>query len=190
MIRIDKRKLAGIVLAGVLTFAGATTAFAADVNTEARLPVQKQFITIDKEEITSKIKTALDSLVKAGTITQAQADAALKNLTPGEGRIVIKDVIKNNPLKETLDELVKAGTITQAQEDAILKALPEKLEAGMHRGGILKRDPGEQGVFTKPGMRFGHNPLSGLVSDGTLTQEQAESILEAVRASLRPESKQ
>lgn len=202
MIKIDRKKLAAIALAGVLAFSGASTAFAEDTSTEAKQPARKQFIKIDKEEMESKFKTALDSLVKAGTITQSQADEALKYLTPGEGRVMkFKDAARINPLEETLEELVKEGTITQEQQDAILKKLQQKAEAGMQRFKALKEnakvdaneytkeDTAERKAIPMPGMRLGHNPLKKLVSDGVLTQEQADSILEAIKESVKPELK-
>jgi hypothetical protein len=62
-------------------------------------------------------KTALDSLVTAGTITQAQEDAITTALTPKKGAF---QKGQNGGFKTALDSLVTAGTITQAQETAIL----------------------------------------------------------------------
>ncbi|HEY8804144.1 MAG TPA: glycoside hydrolase family 30 beta sandwich domain-containing protein, partial [Clostridium sp.] len=60
----------------------------------------------------NKIKAKLDSLVKAGDITQTQEDDILKSATTKLNKGVIKT---------GLDCLVKAGIITQAQVDAIVK---------------------------------------------------------------------
>jgi len=60
----------------------------------------------------NKIKAKLDSLVKAGNITQTQEDTILKFATTKSSKGVIKT---------GLDGLVKAGIITKAQEDAIVK---------------------------------------------------------------------
>jgi len=62
-------------------------------------------------------KTALDSLVTAGTITQAQETAVETAMTPAKGNFKRGH---NNGFKTALDGLVTAGTITQAQETAIL----------------------------------------------------------------------
>ena len=57
----------------------------------------------------------MDSLVTAGTITQAQETAiqtAMSTATKSEAG-----------MKTAMDSLVTAGTITQAQEDAITTAM-------------------------------------------------------------------
>ena len=62
-------------------------------------------------------KTALDSLVTAGTITQAQETAIETAMTSAKGNF---NRGHNSGFKTALDSLVTAGTITQAQETAIL----------------------------------------------------------------------
>ncbi len=111
-------------------------------------------------EAKKDVKEALDGLVKAGTITQAQEDAIIKAIPQGKGgargfhcnkldelvkdktitseqKTAIENAIKTareakKDVKEALDALVKAGTITQAQEDAIIKAMPQG--KGKHMG--------------------------------------------------------
>ena len=63
------------------------------------------------------MKTAMDSLVTAGTITQAQEDALQTAMTASKGNA---NRGHNGGMKTALDSLVTAGTITQAQETAIL----------------------------------------------------------------------
>jgi competence protein ComGC len=103
-------------------------------------------------EAKKDVKEALDALVKAGTITQAQEDAVIKAMPMGRGghngfhgnklnelvtaktitaeqKTAVENAIKGareakKDVKEALDALVKAGTITQAQEDAVIKAMP------------------------------------------------------------------
>ena len=99
--------------------------------------------------VKNNIKSKLDGLVTAGTITQAQEDAAVNIATPNrEGR--------NNEIKVKLDGLVKAGTITQAQEDAIVKLATT----------TIKSAKGE--------MKTG---LDGLVTAGTITQAQEDAVV-------------
>lgn len=57
------------------------------------------------------LKTELNSLVTAGTITQEQADAITTAISTAEKG--------PDGMKTALDALVTAGTITQAQEDAL-----------------------------------------------------------------------
>ena len=63
------------------------------------------------------LKKAMDSLVTAGTITQAQETAIQTAMTTGKGDF---NRGHNGGMKTALDSLVTAGTITQAQETAIL----------------------------------------------------------------------
>lgn len=64
-----------------------------------------------------KHDNVLESLVKAGTITEDQQKAIQKAIKPS------KDA--QNTMKASLDSLVTAGTITQTQEDAVIKAFDD-----------------------------------------------------------------
>lgn len=88
--------------------------------------------TIQTQNIISRVQsvatqgrfaTNLDSLVTAGTITQAQADAiqtALEAAKPTGGPANGGEQNGDKGgFSSILDSLVTAGTITQAQEDAI-----------------------------------------------------------------------
>ncbi|KNY29310.1 hypothetical protein [Pseudobacteroides cellulosolvens] len=140
-------------------------------------------------EANKDIKEALDTLVKAGTITQAQEDAIIKAMPQGKGgprgfhsnklvelvtaktitseqKTAIENAIKaareaNNDVKEALDTLVKAGTITQTQEDAVIKAM-------------LQGKGGPRG--------FHNNKLDELVTAKTITSEQKTAIENAIKA--------
>lgn len=182
---IDKKKLAGAILAGVLTVAGATSAFAADVSNDTKAAVEKQFIKIDKTEIYSKVKAALDKLVSAGTITQAQADAALKEFTPGEGKGPFH-MIRGS----FLGKHVADGTITQAQADAINAALKTAREKGtgieavlkelVSAGTITQAQADSINAAIKTGMEADksiEDILKALVTDGTITEAQKEALL-------------
>ena len=72
---------------------------------------------------TAMTKSALDKLVKAGTIKSAQETAVIKALSTTK-----------TSEKAALDSLIKAKTITQAQETAILKTFPA--HGGFHGGGF------------------------------------------------------
>jgi polyhydroxyalkanoate synthesis regulator phasin len=72
------------------------------------------------------LKDILDSLVAAGTITQAQADAITSSMP---SKLTANDSNRTNKPENRLDKLVSAGTITQAQEDAINSALKSAFDA-------------------------------------------------------------
>lgn len=93
---------------------------------------------------TDNFKTQLDSLVTAGTITEAQETTVLNldlftpptsttgNTTTGTTETPTGDPTDN--IKTKLDTLVTAGTITEVQETAILNALKPS-DAGSTNGG-------------------------------------------------------
>ncbi len=98
-----------------------------------------------------------DSLVKAGTITQAQADAIQSAMKTGRE--------SKKSMKDVLDGLVSAGTITQDQENAIVKSFP----AREGKGGSDRRHG---------------NPMDSLVTTGTMTQAQADAVHSAFRSAM------
>lgn len=105
------------------------------------------------------IKSKLDALVTAGTITQDQETAALKLFTH-EG---VKKEDAGNFMKTKLDELVKAGTLTQAQETAVTNLFTADSDGrSMH-----ERGEAEHSLKTK---------LDALVTAGTITQAQETAI--------------
>lgn len=82
----------------------------------------------------------LGSLVKAGTITQAKADAIVKAFEaarpakPAAGSTATPSANRPDPAtahKAVLDSLVKAGTITQTEADAVQKAFEAARPQGM-----------------------------------------------------------
>lgn len=136
---IDKRKTAGIILAGALVFTG-TVSLAANEPTRA------------------PSGNAENVQVPASPVTREQ----------------VKERINN-----ALDKLVDDKVITQEQKDAVLKAMEARRPCN---GKERDRKPGEKDG--KPGnKRFRckkHGVLQDLVKDGTITQEQADAIREAI----------
>ena len=192
--KINKKKLAGVILAGVITVTGATSAFAADqAGNNQQVVTQNKPSKMDFSKMSTAIKSAIDSLVTAGTITQEQADAVAKVYTPGKGK---GDLLKAR--KNPFDELVAAGTITQAQADAISAAIKTGRESKKTTADITKelvtagtitqaQSDAVAKIFT-PGERKGEflggrkNPMDELVTVGTITQAQADAINTATKA--------
>jgi polyhydroxyalkanoate synthesis regulator phasin len=197
----NKKRLAGAILAGVIAVTGATSAFAADTSSNSQLAAgQNRPAKMDFSKMTTTIKTAINSLVTAGTITQAQADEILKVYTPGERKGIL-DGARKNPM----DELVTAKTITQAQADAINAAVKTGRESKKSAVDVLKElvkagtitqtqadaviaDAVEK-VFT-PRERIGgldrvrKNPIDELVTAKTITQAQADAVNAAIKAAI------
>lgn len=154
----------------------------------------------------------LASLVTAGTITQAQADAVEAALKPAEGETpgIDSSTDPSTMMETKLAALVEAGTITQAQEEAILEALQPPAgsngQGGMMGGG-QGGDPAKTaldklvsaGTITSdleetilaalkpaegetPGSSTIETKLAALVTASTITEEQEQAILEALKA--------
>ena len=126
----------------MLTLLSASAVFAATTsNSTVSAP---KFSQRQSGGVDGSFKSHLESLLTAGTITQAQEDAiqsALKSIMPTHNGEV-------NEHQGGLTALVTAGTITQAQADAITAAM----ETGTK---------GPDGVKTA---------LDALVTAGTITQ--------------------
>lgn len=106
--------------------------------------------------------------------------------------------LSSEKIESGLKELVGDGTITTAQADKI----KDYLETQMQNGGNFHRRGGSrpawsgsrpQGSFSRPafsasrGQRFsrGDGMLSQLVSDGVITQEQAQKVVEKLFGTMR-----
>jgi len=130
---------------------------------------------------TSTAKTnPLDSLVSAGTITQDQENSVMSAIQAHHHHHGSQgsDGKPTNPL----DSLVKAGTITQDQEDSIQKAFEEARKAFQK----AHATQAYEGSSSSTGSASNSNPLTkildGLVTSGTLTQDQEDSITSAFQA--------
>jgi polyhydroxyalkanoate synthesis regulator phasin len=191
--KIDKKKVAGVVLAGILTVTGATTAFAADQTGSSQQAFSNNRpIKMDFSKMSETIKSAIESLVSAGTINQTQADAVTKEFAHGRGKGAPFEAGKNR-----MNELVTAGTITQVQADAISSATKSARENKKNIEDILK-EMVTSGTITQeqadavakvctPGNRKGNppegrkSPADELVTAGTITQAQADAISNALK---------
>ena len=144
----------------LITLLSASTAFATTPNTfktTSTQVLQNQGID-DHGGFTS----VLDTLVSAGTITQAQETAVQSALKPSGAPN------GDNVFTTALDSLVTAGTITQDQETSIQSALKEAVPfQGDHNG------------FT--------TVLDNLVSAGTITQAQEDVVQSALKPSGAPD---
>ncbi len=137
-----KKMMAGILVAGVIAFSSAFS-FAV-TNGKPNCPrsepgpaVQKPF---DPAKVQARIKNALDSLVKDGTITREQKNAVIKAFEAKRAQFEKEreELKKEGKLKDgdgthskesfrkkhgVLKDLVDDGVITSEQADAIRKAI-------------------------------------------------------------------
>jgi len=182
-----KRFIGGLMIGGLLLGGGgfalaATTDTGVSSNSIATMggPRMPGMIGMNSEQLQS----ILDSLVSAGTITQAQADQIiakenqwaaerqnmkgqmknkienLKNMTPAE-RKANRD--QNKPERvDIFTQLINDGTITQAQADSIRTAFQDKMAAE------------RQEKFK--------TALNGLVEKNVINSEQSTAILNKLTA--------
>lgn len=143
----------------------------------------------------NQMKTQLDSLVTAGTITSDIETAVLNILTPsgnggagadGQGTAPSDQGAPGDGqggFKTQLDALVTAGTITSDQETAVVAALtPSDMNGAKPSGDGQGTAPSDQGT---PGDGQGgfQTQLDALVSAGTITSDQETAIITALTPS-------
>jgi hypothetical protein len=143
-------------LALTLVLVVGTTVFAGTLPGGRGSKDKIQFTKYNKGNFNNKNKW--DSLVTAGTITQAEETAAIALFTPSKSETPKTHV---NSVKTKLDILVTTGTITQAQETTVLNLMTPTKGRKDNKGRI------------KTG-------LDGLVTTGTITSAQETSIITAL----------
>lgn len=116
-------------------------------------------------------KNPWSELVTDGTITQDQLDAIQEAMKTAHD--------SDKTMSDILDELVSDGTLTQDQADAITAAMPARdgKAAGNSEG-----MPEHGKNWTQKG-EF-KSPWSELVTDGTITQDQADAVSSAIKAAM------
>jgi competence protein ComGC len=188
-----KKLLAGIVVTSMV-FAIGTTAFAVNNGSEGKkAPIGKVFKGGKgvRGEITptNALKTRLDALVTAGTITQAQEDSILqyvnekdaerkaemekvKNMTKEERDAYFKDKTKEK--FDLFSELVSKEIITQAQADEISKNVKEKASNVLDKVKDSFKRPEPRGDFL--------GKIKSLIDQGTITQWEYDKITEYIKS--------
>lgn len=192
-----------LVLTTALSVNGVSVIFAEE---KAEEESSKKIIhqRINHEDISALYQSALYNLVENGSITQEQADAIASSISERGGERksyfaglisvgtitqaqadAINEAMKdtgqsNQSLSETVTNLVSAGTITQEQADAINSAMP-LAEEKEERGKIPNHNEPNHNEKSEGTER--KSPFAGLVSAGTITQEQANAINDAMSKS-------
>jgi len=189
-----KKKIVALVAAGCLTASIGVTAVAYTKNVSSNSKVKyNQAQGQGKLENGQKdIKTKLDTLVKAGTITQAVEDKVIlyfnqmetqrkaemdkvKSMTAAERKTYMDSKVKGQRL-DPLADMVKSGTITQAEADSINAVLPQ----GRGAHGFQGRGTGRPGFGNvKPGDMQSNmkSKIDALVKAGTITQAIEDKVI-------------
>ena len=131
------------------------------------------------------ISAVLIAGCQSKTTTTSSANGTTNKTTQGNSRQPNADEMKSN-----IDSLITAGTITKDQGDKIIEALTANRPQRGNAQGAPKAN-GEQGNTQNGGQRpKGNSPLSKLVSDGTITQAQADAVMQNMRKGSQPSNSQ
>lgn len=120
-------------------------------------------------------RNPMEQLVSEGVITQEQVDAIQKsNMETAQKQNLQR-------ISDSLKALVDKGTITQDQADKIVKKIEDtqkEREALLEK--IKNMTEEERHQYMQDNGQKPQDPISQLVADGTITQEQADAVKEAV----------
>jgi hypothetical protein len=195
---IGKKFIALLIVGGLTASIGVTAgAYTKNVSTKAKInytQTNKQGKPMNGQ---LGMKTQLDTLVKAGTITQATEDkvvtyfnqkdtaqkaemAKIKSMTAAERKTYLESKVKV-ARTDLFADMVSSGTLTQAEADALKAALPQ----GHGQMGFEGQGRG-QGKGNRQGFGTG-NPadmqknmktkLDAAVKAGTITQAIEDKVI-------------
>lgn len=82
-------------------------------------------------------------------------------------------------VQDSIQPLVTAGTITQAQADKIIAAYEARPAGNRQKNKTQDNQQNSQQGSNQNKQKF--NPLSKLVSDGTITQAQADAVTQKMK---------
>ncbi|QHI73554.1 hypothetical protein [Aminipila terrae] len=187
------KRLSVLTMVGIVALAGAGNAFAADRSNCTQKNMGHENKMANFQNMSDACKSAIDTLVQKGTITQEQADAITASMPAKDGKTAFSGE-KRGPFTK----LVTDGTITQEQADAIMEAMKTAKDTDKTKTDILSTlvtagtitqaqadaitasMPTRDSKTAFSGEKRG--PFTKLVTEGTITQAQADAIMEAMKA--------
>lgn len=136
------------------------------------------------KENLGNIQDPVSQMVSQGIINQQQADA-LKQAVPSLPTIVRWQKLSSQQIQTNLDALASAGTITQDQAGKIedfMASNDQKVQVVLDQ---VKSADAQQVVQNPQSIKGGalKDPVSKMVSQGIITQQQADAVREAVMGS-------
>jgi hypothetical protein len=121
----------------------------------------------------------------SGTTSTTQSTAQSNNKPNAQQRA--------QRIKDSIQPLVSDKTITQAQADKIVAAFTTNMHKPGSAGTVQKNNQqgnSQQGNNQNDGKRRQRNsPLAKLVSDGTITQAQADAVMKNIGANFQHRDK-
>ena len=188
------------------TTTSATKGFGHNGDSRAELNLTDAQQTILHESRTSDMKEALANLVKAGTFTQAEADALIASMPAepadrGDGPFQNLTETQKTALETKLESLksaadktsgtahadratimtqaitalVKDGVLTQKEADTLLSNMPTE-KADRDAGPFQSLTEKQRTALESELQTLKASSLKELVSDGTITQAQADIL--------------
>lgn len=136
---------------------------------------------MNRKKIMNKIITAAivgGVLISTGTAAFAATNTDSNSSSTAKHECRMGRGISTDRIKSELDKLVTAGTITESQETSILSKVSEEQTEKQAEMNKIKNmtDSERQAYFQSQKNTEKGNFLSTLVTDGTLTQTQADAI--------------
>lgn len=129
----------------------------------------------DATQKIEKMNGPFESAVTDGIITEEQAQAICDIMRAS------KEAEQKQATEAALANLVAAGTITQEQSDKITSTLEqEKADRIAENEKIAAMSDTERKAYFEQNKPERVMPLASLVDDGTLTQEQADSVMKSI----------
>lgn len=142
-----------------------------NLSTEERKALQEKWLAEKSETKPVGKPDLLNELVNNNILSQEQADAIKTKI------VETAREQKQQQISEGLKAIVDEGTITQEQADKILKQLEDVQKNQEELFEITKDMTAEdRREYMQNNKEKLQNPLSQLVADGTITQEQAKAI--------------
>lgn len=121
----------------------------------------------------------------ANQTSSTNAQSGRKRLSPDEMK---------KQMQDNIQPLITAGTITQDQATKIIDAMTTRNNGNSsnqkNSNGQNNQQNSQQGGTQNNGQRQRDNPLSKLVSDGTITQAQADAVMQKIRGNFKGNGKE
>lgn len=188
-----RNKIIALVAVGCLTASiGITaTAYTKNVSSKSKVNYSQAQKRNRPENGQKDIKSILDALVKAGTVTQAVEDKVnayftqleadrkaemdkISKMTAAERKTYMDNKVKTQK-QDPLTDMVTKGTLTQAEANTLKTALPQRPDPQGFQKGARGNGPG----FGNPNPADMKQKLDTLVTAGTITQAIEDKVISA-----------